>query len=96
MKIGDKDRRWRTGRWRSVIKIGDEGLGNEDEPRTVGKAKSRWGREKKMRGKKEERREVGERNSEKERKRKYFLNERGERNLLKYFFFLTFMNSVHL
>ena len=36
-----------------------------------------------MRWKKEERREARERNSEKERKRKYFLNERGERNLLK-------------
>ena len=49
-----------------------------------------------MRRKKEERREVGERNTEKERKRKYFLNERGERNLLKYYFFLAFMNSAHL
>ena len=75
----------------SGIKISDEGLGDEDEPRTVDEAKSRWGREKKMRRKKEERREVGERNSEKERKRKYILNERGERNLLKYFFFLALM-----
>ena len=41
------------------------------------------GEKKKMRRKKEERREARERNSEKERKRKYFVNERGERNLLK-------------
>ena len=39
-----------------------------------------------MRRKNEERREVKERNSEKERKRKYILNERGERNLLKYIY----------
>ena len=75
----------------SGIKIGDEGLGDEDVPRIVGEAESRWGREKKMRRKKEERREVGERNSEKERKRKYILNERGERNLLKYIYFLALM-----
>ena len=33
---------------------------------------------------------------EKERKRKYFLNERGERNLINFFFFLALMNSAHL
>ena len=70
-----------------AMKISDEGLGDEDEPRTVGEAESRWGREKKMRRKKEERREAGERNIEKERKRKYFLNERRERNLLKYYYY---------
>ena len=78
MKIGDEG--LDEGK---AIKIRDGWLDDEDEPRTVGKAESRWGREKKMRRKKEERREAWERNSEKERKRKYFLNERGERNLLK-------------
>ena len=48
-----------------------------------------------MRRKKEERREVGERNCEKERKRKYFLNERGERNLLKYIYIYIFFFSFH-
>ena len=48
-----------------------------------------------MRRKKEERREVGERNSEKERKRKYILNERGERNLLNFSFFSSHEIDVH-
>ena len=30
-----------------AMKIGDEGLGDEDESRTVGEAESRWGRGKK-------------------------------------------------
>ena len=33
---------------------------------------------------------------EKESKRKYFLNERREKNLIIFFFFLTLMNSAHL
>ena len=61
-----------------MMKTNLEQIDDEDEdPKQINEAKSRWGREKKMRRKKEERREAGER--EKERKRKYFLNERREK-----------------
>ena len=68
-----------------MMKTNLEQIDDEDEdPKQIDEAKSRWGREKKMRRKKEERREAGER--EKERKRKYFLNERSERNLIIYIY----------
>ena len=64
----------------------------------IGEAKSiDEGEKKKMRRKMEESREVGER---KRKKEKIFLNERGERNLIKniyiYIYFLALMNSAHL
>ena len=76
-----------------MMKTNLEQIDDEDEdPKQIDKAKSRWGREKKMRRKKEERREAGKR--EKERKRKYFLNERSERNLIIYIYiYFFFLNS---
>ena len=54
-----------------MMKTNLEQIDDEDEdPKQIDKAKSRWGREKKMRRKKEERREAGERG--KERKEKIF------------------------
>ena len=44
--------------------------------------------------KKEERREAGER--ERERKGKEYFNERGERSVINFFFFLALSYSTHL
>ena len=90
MKIGDEG--LDEGK---AMKIRDGGLDDEDEPRTVGKVESRWGREKKNekeRGRKK--RSLREKQWKRKKEKIFFKRKRREKFIKIKFFFLALVKSL--